>query len=96
MQYFIYLLWSLSLSSVGSDIYGYTYYVYFSSGSAVGTTSCGYVSIVNDNHVEDNEDFTVVLSGWDGTTAPFSNNNTAYITILDDDSKYESCISTVL
>ena len=86
----------MSFSSVGSDINSYTNYVYFSSGSAVGTTSCGYVSIVNDNHVEDNEDFRVVLLGRDGTTAPFSNNNTAYITILDDDSKIESSISTVL
>ena len=57
--------------------------------------SCGYIYIANDNHVENNEDFTVVLGGWEATTAPY-NNNTAYIRIVDDDGKLNPINSSII
>ena len=60
--------------------------IVFPSGSSIGTISCCDGYIVDDNHVENNEDFTVTLGPWDGTTAP--NNNTAYVRIIDNDGKF--------
>ena len=61
-------------------------YIAFPSGSSIGTISCCDGYIVDDNHVENNEDFTVILGGGDGTIAP--NNNTAYVRIIDNDGKF--------
>ncbi|KAL5516904.1 hypothetical protein EMCRGX_G002348 [Ephydatia muelleri] len=68
---------------LGTDTWSYWVNIAFPSGSSIGTISCCDGYIVDDNHVENNEDFTVILGGGDGTIAP--NNNTAYVRIIDND-----------
>ena len=70
---------------VGYDTYGGGG-IGFSSGSPIGSVSCGDYYIVDDNHVENNEDFTIILGGRYRTVVT-SSNNTVHVTIIDNDSK---------
>lgn len=60
----------------------------FSSGSPIGSISCGDGYIYDDNHVENNEDFTITLEGYyyyRTVATPY--NNTVHVTIIDNDGK---------
>eukprot|EP00731_Ephydatia_muelleri_P002078 Em0001g2078a len=70
-------------NDVGYDTYGGGG-IGFSSGSPIGSVSCGDYYIVDDNRVENNEDFTIILGGWYRTVVT-SSNNTVHVTIIDND-----------
>ena len=88
---------SLVSSSLPADVLGYWVYAYYSSGSVIGTKSCGDIYIVDDNHLESNEMFYGTIQPYTegcGCTLPcrvkstystLLNNMTAYITINDDE-----------
>lgn len=84
------------MSLVGADVLGYGVYAYYSSGSVIGTKSCGDIYIVDDNHLESNEVFYGTIdSVTEGCTcthpctvkSTYSTlyNRTAFITINDDE-----------
>ena len=87
---------SLVSSSLPADVLGYWVYAYYSSGSVIGTKSCGDINNVDDNHLESNEVFygtirpytegcTCTLPCVVKSTYSLLHNRTAYITINDDE-----------
>ena len=66
--------------------------VSFASGMSAGDIECRSVFVFDDSTVEDDEDFSVNFGARSGVTVnPFA--NSARITILDNDGKYESPVS---
>ena len=85
---------SLVYPSLPADVPSYLVYVYYSSGSVIGTKSCADIYIVDDNHLESNEVFygTIQPVTEGCCTSPcvvksttLLYNSTAYITINDDE-----------
>ncbi|KAL5516874.1 hypothetical protein EMCRGX_G002306 [Ephydatia muelleri] len=78
-----YLYANSGTATVGYDTYGGGE-IGFSSGSPIGSVSCGDYYIVDDNRVENKEDFTIILGGRYRTVVT-SSNNTVHVTIIDND-----------
>ena len=93
---------SLVYPSLPADVTTYWVYVYYSSGSVIGTKSCADIYIVDDNHLESNEVFYGTIQPLtEGCTCTLPcaiksttllYNSTAYITINDDEGEQMTLI----